>query len=318
MKVYKATSNDHNNLTSLMRNSKSYWGYEQKLMDKWQDELTITKEFIENNHVFKIVVKSVIVGFFAYSTIESLARLQSMFILPNKIGKGLGAFMMDTFLDELKEGPVDFIVLESDPNAEGFYKNFGFKTVSLKPTIVKKRFMPIMVKHLDVPKKGISYIFETVRIIVREFNIEDLIDFYDMQRNPNVMRYIKKHMNIEESIKELEKFISYYDRSDELFRIWAAIEKNTNQFIGLCGVYLNERSEYEIAYRLREKFWGQGLGKELTKQLLFYCLNILNYEEVVAYIHKENFGSIKIAQQLMQFHAISKESDEYKFIGKRN
>ena len=52
--------------------------------------------------------------------------------------------------------------------------------------------------------------FETERTVVRRLREADVESFYDMQSNPNVMRYIKETMTFAESRKEMDRFISYY------------------------------------------------------------------------------------------------------------
>jgi ribosomal-protein-alanine N-acetyltransferase len=301
MDVIKALQKDHRELTTLMRQSKSYWGYDQKQLKKWQADLTISSEFISNNHVFKLVRENKILGFFAFSIQNNDVKLESLFILPDFIGKGIGKLLMTKFLEKVEELPIKRIFLDADPNTERFYQKFYFHTVSLKSTLITKRFMPVMVKHINPSKLDQLHIFETDRMLVRCLKKDDLDDFYDMQSNPNVMRFIKPPMTRRQSKKELERFIGYYDQRDVLFRIWAVIDRVTNTFVGICGVYLNNKHEHEIAYRLREKFWGKGIASEVAKDLIRYCFTVLQYEEIVAYISNENIGSIKIAKQLMSF-----------------
>jgi ribosomal-protein-alanine N-acetyltransferase len=161
--------------------------------------------------------------------------------------------------------------------------------------------MLVMVRHLIPSKMVNDTIFETDRLCVQNLRETDLANFHEMQSNSNVMRFIKKPMTLMESRKELERFMKYYNQKDLLFRIWAVLESSTNSFVGICGVYLNEKREYEIAYRLLEKYWGNGIGSEIAKNLIYYCFNMLQYEEIVAYIGESNIGSIKIAEKLMPF-----------------
>ena len=137
--------------------------------------------------------------------------------------------------------------------------------------------------------------------MVRLLNAEDLPYFYDMQRNPNVMRYIKPPMTLEESIAELRRFINYYDDQQTFFRIWAVEEKASRTLVGICGVYTNRYHEYEIAYRLRECFWHRGFGKEVATHLFHHCLTTLDLGEIVAYVSKANAGSVRVLEQYMQF-----------------
>lgn len=145
IKLEAASPGDHLELTALMRQSKAYWKYDQHQLDRWQEDLTISPRFIEQNHVVKASSGDEIVGFFAYAVHPTLVKLESLFVLPRHIGKGLGRLLMDHFLAKISVGSVDTIVLDADPHAEGFYRRFNFRTVSLRPTSVPGRFLPIMV-----------------------------------------------------------------------------------------------------------------------------------------------------------------------------
>ncbi len=143
-------------------------------------------------------------------------------------------------------------------------------------------------------------LFETKRLSIRYLKKEDLAPFFDMQSNPNVMRYIKNHMNFEKSKQELERFINYYKDDKIFYNIWAVEDTDSNDFVGLCGVYKNEMFEYEIAYRLRECFWGKGFGREIAKGLIAYCFNKIELKELTAYVSKDNIGSIHILEKEMK------------------
>ncbi len=281
-----------------MRQSKAYWKYDQHQLDRWQEDLTISPRFIEQNHVVKASSGDEIVGFFAYAVHPTLVKLESLFVLPRHIGKGLGRLLMDHFLAKISVGSVDTIVLDADPHAEGFYRRFNFRTVSLRPTSVPGRFLPIMVRNLSLKPEAL---FETGRLRMRHFAAYDLDDFHDMQGNPAVMKFVKPPLTYEQTAEELARFMGYYARLDLLYRIWAVADPSTDSLVGLCGVYLNEKQELEIAYRLREKHWGQGYGREIARGLIDYCFNTLRYDELVAYVCQDNVGSVKILQQEMKF-----------------
>ena len=143
--------------------------------------------------------------------------------------------------------------------------------------------------------------FETARCIIRKLEMDDLEDFYDMQSNENVMRFIKAPLNYEESVEELKKFIAFYSDDSRYFHLWAVEHRENKAFLGICGVYKNNDDEHEIAYRLREKYWGQGLGKEIAKSLISHCIDSLKIDKIVAFADVENSGSIKILNQEMKF-----------------
>jgi len=144
-------------------------------------------------------------------------------------------------------------------------------------------------------------LFSTNQIIVRQLRFEDFESFFAMQSNPNVMRHIKTVLNKQQAEDELARFIEYYTDKDRFYNLWAIQLRNDDQLIGLCGVYLNQQSEYEIAYRLREEHWGRGLGKTVADALINHAFTYPTIEYLVAYVHVENNGSVKILRSLMKF-----------------
>lgn len=145
MKIQKATPNDAAILTNITQKSKAYWGYSNEQIENWSAQLTITKEYLENNQVYKLEVNNLIVGYYSYIILEeNIVQLDNLFILPNCIGTGLGTFLMNDFLGKIKTLKVKKVLLESEPNAEKFYNKFGFKTIEQIKTSIKDRFLPLM------------------------------------------------------------------------------------------------------------------------------------------------------------------------------
>ena len=157
-------------------------------------------------------------------------------------------------------------------------------------------------------------VFETDRFIIRRLENQDIEAFHDMQGNPNVMRFVKPTMNREESEQELARFIGYYVDYNIRFDIWAIDQKSSNEFVGICGVYENDQSESEIAYRLRESYWGKGIASEVTQGLIKYCFSHTNVKQLCAYVRLGNKGSIRILERVMnfvkQYYAEKGASDE--------
>lgn len=131
--------------------------------------------------------------------------------------------------------------------------------------------------------------------------MDDILAFYDLQSSENVMRYIKNPLNYEESKVELEKFIGYYTNDSRYFHLWAIESRENKDFVGICGVYHNDKGENEIAYRLREEYWGRGIGGEVAKGLISYCFVDLGMERIVASVDEGNIGSVKILEREMRF-----------------
>ena len=149
MIVKKANSIDHKELTDLTKKSKSYWGYSPDQIEKWNDDLTITQKYIYNNYVFKLSDNGQIIGFYSYLRFNSkTVKLDNIFIHPKHIRKGYGKFLMENFIERMKKDKFKKITLDSEPNAEAFYKNFDFTVVGKLESSIKDRFLPIMEKEI--------------------------------------------------------------------------------------------------------------------------------------------------------------------------
>jgi GNAT superfamily N-acetyltransferase len=132
-----------------MRQSKAYWGYGQAQMNSWQQELTVTPKYIGDYDVFKLIEVDKVLGYYAFKRLGKQAlKLDSLFVLPEHIGKGLGKMLLMDFFDRIKSLNVASITLDADPHAESFYHYFGFVTVGKLATTIEGRYLPVMKKEL--------------------------------------------------------------------------------------------------------------------------------------------------------------------------
>ena len=136
-------------------------------------------------------------------------------------------------------------------------------------------------------------IFKTERLYTRKLEKSDKDPFFDMMSNPEVMHPIpQKPMRLQESYSKLLELIEMGSSTNR--KLWAIIEKNNLDFIGLCGLIQNDENENEIAYRLREKYWGIGYGTEITKGLIDFGFNKLKFELITADVNIINTRSVVI------------------------
>tara|TARA_B100000795_G_scaffold268199_1_gene254696 strand:+ start:1107 stop:1397 length:291 start_codon:yes stop_codon:yes gene_type:complete len=82
-------------------------------------------------------------------------------------------------------------------------------------------------------------IIETNRLILRELDINDSENFFNLNLDPEVLKYTGDLPF--SSIVDAEKFlINYSDYKKNGFGRWAVILKETESFIGWSGLKLNE------------------------------------------------------------------------------
>lgn len=145
MKIEKAKNIDSKNLTDLTMRSKSHWGYSSEQITKWKDDLTIYTEYIDQNEVYKLMKENQLIGYYSYiKEDDKIIKLDNIFLEPNFIGKGFGKVMMNHFFQQVKDKEYETIRLDSEPNAEKFYLNLGFKVIGRIESSIPNRFLPIM------------------------------------------------------------------------------------------------------------------------------------------------------------------------------
>ena len=141
-------------------------------------------------------------------------------------------------------------------------------------------------------------ILETDRLLLREFEIGDAESFYELNLNPNVIKYTGN--SAFKDINDAKTFLeNYSDYQRNGFGRWAVINKSTLQFIGWCGLKYDETlDETDIGFRFFEHFWNRGFATESAKACIDYGFEILNLKTIVGRAMKENTASIKVLEKI--------------------
>jgi GNAT superfamily N-acetyltransferase len=123
--IRPAAADEASVLTSLALEAKRYWGYPEHWIKHWKSDLTISSEFIHDNHVYVAEENGQIQGFYALIVTGNKAELDHMWVQPALIGTGIGK---ELFLDAMERAAalkVIAVEISSDPNAAGFYRRMG-------------------------------------------------------------------------------------------------------------------------------------------------------------------------------------------------
>lgn len=144
-------------------------------------------------------------------------------------------------------------------------------------------------------------ILETQRLLLRRLSLGDLDALYTLYSDPDVRRYFPEGtLTYEETREELEWFLNGHPHYPQL-GLWATILKETDQFIGRCGLLpwtIDGRQEVEVAYLLAKEVWGQGLATEAAQAIVHYAFEQLGYSRLICLIDRENAASIRVATKI--------------------
>lgn len=141
-------------------------------------------------------------------------------------------------------------------------------------------------------------ILETERLLLRELNPDDAGDFFNLNENPNVIKYTgdKAFQNIDEAREFLENYKDY--RLNGYGR-WAVISKVNNEFLGWCGLkYNSSTDETDVGFRFFEHYWNKGFATESAGACIDYGFKKLKLNTVVGRAMRDNTASVKVLEKL--------------------
>ncbi len=143
-----------------------------------------------------------------------------------------------------------------------------------------------------------NIVIETQRLILRTFTSADAHLIYELNKDPDVIRYTMDPVkHLEQAVEILEKTIlpqyALYNHGR-----WAVQTKSDMQFIGWCGLKARpERKEIDLGYRFLKETWGKGYATEAAAASLNYGFAKLNLPRIVGRAMPENIASLKVLEK---------------------
>jgi len=147
---------------------------------------------------------------------------------------------------------------------------------------------------------------ETEHLILRPITLEDAVEFYEMDSQPEVHTYLQEAPL--ETIDEAINLINHLHHQYHQYGIGrvAVIDKSTYEFIGWTGFKyipknepINQQSDYlDFGYRLRKESWGKGYATEAAQACLQYFHEKLYDFKIHALTHVDNNASRHILEKI--------------------
>lgn len=143
-------------------------------------------------------------------------------------------------------------------------------------------------------------VLQSYRLLFRHLETEDLEGLYRLYSDPEIRRYFPDGTrSYEETKEELEWFSNGHPRHPEL-GLWAAVRKDSGEFIGRCGLLpweIDGVMEVEVAYMIAKEHWGQGFGSEAALAIVEYGFSSLGLKRIIALIDEDHDASIRTAER---------------------
>lgn len=149
-------------------------------------------------------------------------------------------------------------------------------------------------------QRGVPWdILETERCIIRETMVEDVDAFFEIYREPDIVKYTEnlfpeKEQEIAYIRDYIEKVYRYFE-----FGVWTVIWKETGEIIGRAGFSVREGYDLpELGFVIARPFQRKGIASEICRAILEYGKEVLEFGQVQALVVKENTASLTLCEKL--------------------
>jgi RimJ/RimL family protein N-acetyltransferase len=145
-------------------------------------------------------------------------------------------------------------------------------------------------------------ILETPRLILRQFTEDDVGNLFDLNSDPEVMRYLTGgEPTPREVIRDevIPFHLGVYKRLDRL-GTWAAESAATGEFLGWFHLRPGPHTDItnvELGYRLRRSTWNMGYATEGSRALISMAFTGLGVQRVFAHTMTVNTASRRVMEK---------------------
>jgi ribosomal-protein-alanine N-acetyltransferase len=141
-------------------------------------------------------------------------------------------------------------------------------------------------------------VFTSKRLFFREFTPEDWELIYELNSDPEVVKYLHEPQTTPEVAKDVlaNTIIPQYRKYNH--GRWALFTIEANEFIGWCGLkYRAEAGIVDLGYRFKKKFWGFGYATEAAIRSVEYGFEVLQLPKLFGAAHVDNIASQKVLEK---------------------
>ncbi len=141
--IRRARESEAESLSDLAIRSKAHWEYTPEQLAVFRGELTITADDIATKRAHVSEVSASILGFYTLVSLDDpCMELEHIFVNPNELSRGIGSQLFHHACANARETGATTLVIQSDPNAAGFYHALGATLEKQIPSSIPGRTIP--------------------------------------------------------------------------------------------------------------------------------------------------------------------------------
>lgn len=161
--------------------------------------------------------------------------------------------------------------------------------------------------------------FETQRLYIREFNIDDaeaVFEYAGNHQNTLFMNWGPE--SFDETTKYIQSRLAHQIQSPRLAFDFAVCLKDSDALIGSIGLFMDSKSNQAmLGYILNRHFWGCGYASEAAAGMLQFGFLSLDLHRIWAYCDSENTASENVMKRIgLRKEGESKSASYIRFSGR--
>lgn len=144
---------------------------------------------------------------------------------------------------------------------------------------------------------------ETDRLILRDYVIDDLEDYYRLKTDEQTMYYMQdiKLDSIESAREELLNILEDMKKDDRKYYFLHMELKDSHEQVGSIGYTVVDNTPVgkivHMGYFTYSWFWGKGYTSEALKKVIEYAFAVDNVYRITTGCLSENIGSERVMQK---------------------
>lgn len=140
---------------------------------------------------------------------------------------------------------------------------------------------------------------ETKRLILREYNHNDIDSLYQMMSDKETMKYYPAPFTYERCKQWIEWNIDNYKNYG--FGLWTVTLKDSGLFIGDCGItmqIIDGQKLPELGFHINNAYTKNGYATEAGRACLDFIFSKTNLDTIYCYQKYTNIPSQKTAEKI--------------------
>jgi GNAT superfamily N-acetyltransferase len=141
--IRAARADEAEAISALALRSKGHWGYDAQFLAACREDLTIRPEWCDGVRLVVAEQDGVLLGYARVAGEPPVGELAGLFVDPAAIGRGVGGSLLRHAVRIAAGLGMTVLEIDSDPNAEPFYRHAGAVRTGESPsTVDPTRLLP--------------------------------------------------------------------------------------------------------------------------------------------------------------------------------